>query len=145
MPEAHSTARAVAYYRKSNEDDGGSVQQQREWAAAKCPPEGITVVREFVDQAVSGHDTDRRADFHAMLKFCQDEKKKGRPIGVIVCWKANRFSRSDSNETGHFIWEFRQAGTGRMLTSQKWIDFARMEDRLVFNIEQDASSHAKAG
>jgi hypothetical protein len=32
--------RAVAYYRKSNDDDGGSVDQQREWARTACEKEG---------------------------------------------------------------------------------------------------------
>src|SRR5262245_45556168 len=140
MPEK---LRGVAYYRKSDDDDGESVEQQ-EWARPACLQENIPLVRECVDQSKVGWDTAKRVNFHKMLAFCQEEKRRGRPVDVIVCWKANRFSRSDSNETGHFIWEFRQAGTGRMLTSARWIDFARMEDRILFNIEQDASSHAKA-
>src|SRR5262249_45433415 len=115
----------------------------REWAHGAAAQEGVQIVREFTDQARAGWDTAKRTDFHEALRFCQGENRRGKPIDVILCWKPNRFSRSDSNETGHFIWEFRQAGTGRMLTSERWIDFSRMEDRILFNIEQDASSHAK--
>src|SRR5262249_40497816 len=41
-----------------------------------------------------------------------------------------------------FIWEFRKAGVGRMFTASRgWLDFARTEDRVLFNIEQDMTSH----
>ncbi len=138
MPEL---IRAVAYYRKSNEDDGNSVEQQREWAHQAAARESVQIVREFTDQAKPGWDTANRTDFHEMLRFCQEQRRAGTPIGAVLCWNANRFSRADSQETAWFIWEFRKAGTGRMLTATRWIDFARMEDRLLFNIEQDTSHH----
>jgi DNA invertase Pin-like site-specific DNA recombinase len=133
--------RAVAYYRKSNEDDGDSIDQQREWARRLCAEEGMELAGEFADQSKAGWDTGRRAAFHDMLDFCKEEKRKGTPVGAVVCWKANRFSRADSQETAWFVWEFRRAGTTRMRTAARWIDFCRMEDRLVFNIEQDTSHH----
>src|SRR4051812_27226437 len=46
--------RAVAYFRKSNDDRGklgDSVEQQREWSAT-FP--GVSIVREFSDQSISG-------------------------------------------------------------------------------------------
>jgi DNA invertase Pin-like site-specific DNA recombinase len=136
------TIRAVGYYRKSDEDDGASVEQQQEWAHTTCPPEGIELVREFIDQAKAGWDTGKRADFHEMLAFCQQQKKRGTPIDAIVCWHPNRFSRADSQETGWYIWEFRKVGVNRIFTSSHgWRDFRRMEDRILFNIEQDASNH----
>src|SRR5262245_39942360 len=101
--------RAVAYYRKSNDDDGSSVEQQREWAhkavARACEAvdrQPIELVREFTDQAKTGWNTAKRTDFHEMLKFCQDEKRRGHPIDAILCWNANRFSRADSQETSWF-------------------------------------------
>jgi DNA invertase Pin-like site-specific DNA recombinase len=137
-----SNVRAVAYYRKSNEDDGHSIDQQQEWARQACPKEGIDLVREFADQAKKGHETASRTDFHAMLDFCRQQARGKAPIEAIVCWNPNRFSRSDSQETSWFVWEFRKAGVSRIFTaSHGWRDFRRMEDRILFNIEQDASSH----
>jgi DNA invertase Pin-like site-specific DNA recombinase len=133
--------RAVFYGRKSNEDDGGSVEQQREWARAACEKEGVELVREFADQAKAGWDTARRTDFHAMLAFCREQARKRAPIDAIVCWQTNRFSRADSQETSWFIWEFRKVGVARVLTAQRWYDFGRFEDRILHNIEQDASNH----
>jgi site-specific DNA recombinase len=133
--------RAVAYYRKSNEDDGGSVEQQQQWARPACEKEGVELVREFTDQAKRGWDTAARTDFHEMLRFCQQEAARGAPVQAVVCWHTNRFSRADSQETSWFIWEFRKAGVARVLTAQRWYDFSRMEDRLLHNIEQEAGNH----
>lgn len=133
--------RAVAYYRKSNEDDGNSIDQQREWARGACQREGLELVCEFADQAKKGHETATRTAFHEMLKFCQDQARRHAPIQAVVCWHPDRFSRSDSLETSKFLFEFREAGAGRMLTAQKWIDFNRPEDRMLSGIEQEAGAH----
>jgi DNA invertase Pin-like site-specific DNA recombinase len=139
---ADHSIRAVTYYRKSNEDDGGSVEQQQKWALAAAPQQGIEILREFTDQAKKGHETATRTAFHDMLRFCQQEGKQGRPVEAIVCWHPNRFSRADSIETGWFVHEFRKAGVCRMFTAARgWVDFGRMEDRIIFGIEQDASNH----
>jgi site-specific DNA recombinase len=131
----------VGYWRKSDDDDGGSVAQQFDWAQGACPDERIVLVRNFEDQAISGHDTDKRLGFLKALKFCQEEYRKGTPIDVVVCWHSNRFSRADSNETGYYIWSFRKAGVHRIFTSKGWVDFRQMADRIMFNLTQDVANH----
>lgn len=133
--------RAVAYYRKSNEDAGESIDQQRAWAAEACLREGVLIVREFEDQAKSGLDTARRSGFLAMIEFCEQQDKLGRPVEAVACWHANRFSRADSLETSAFLHQLVKAGTTRMLTQGKWIDFKKSEDRMIFGLEQEATSH----
>jgi site-specific DNA recombinase len=144
MSESNSTTplRGAAYYRKSDDDDGKSVSEQREWARGASPDQNIDILAEFADDAVAGHDTARRTEFHRMLEFCREQARRKRPIDVVVCYHPNRFSRADSNETGYYVWQFRQAGTGRMFTAARgWVDFSRTEDRMLLNIEQDASNH----
>jgi hypothetical protein len=132
--------RCVAYFRKSNNDDGGSVAQQQEWARTAAPEENFTLIAEFTDQAKPGHETAKRTAFHAMLAFCQEQHRQGSPVEAIVCWNPNRFSRSDSHETSWFLWEFRRAGVHKMFTaSNGWRDFRKMQDRVIANIEQDTS------
>jgi DNA invertase Pin-like site-specific DNA recombinase len=144
MSEHNSTPiRAVAYYRKSDDDDGSSVEDQRTWAVQACRTENIDLAASFVDQAIAGHATPRRDGFKEMLTFCQKQYQQGDPIDAVVCWNENRFSRADSQETAWFVWEFRRVGTNRMFTHRSgWRDFDRMTDRLVFNIEQDATHNA---
>lgn len=133
--------RAVAYYRKSNEDKGESIDQQRAWAAGACTRHGVEVIREFEDQSVSGWDTARRSGFLAMIEFCEQQERLGRPVGVVVCWHINRFSRADAVETSFFLHRLREAGVSGMLTQAKWIDFNKSEDRMLFTLEQEASAH----
>jgi site-specific DNA recombinase len=146
MSESHlilpARSRGVAYYRKSDNDDGSSVEQQREWAHKACPGAGIEIVREFADQAKKGWDTSKRTDFHAMLAFCQEQQRQGTPVDAVVCWHTNRFSRADSQETSWFIWEFRKAGVNRIFTaSHGWRDFRKDTDRILFGIEQETTNH----
>jgi DNA invertase Pin-like site-specific DNA recombinase len=77
--------RVAAYYRKSNEDDGRSIDQQRQWAQTACQKEGVELVREFADHAEKGHETATRTEFHDMLRFCQRQARQGEPIDAIVC------------------------------------------------------------
>lgn len=133
--------RAVAYYRKSNDEGderGKSIKQQRGDLVPACEAAGLVVVREFDDQGVPGWATEKRDGFKAMLAFCQEQDRLGQPIEVIACWSADRFSRSDSDETGGFVWQFRQAGVGRMFTvDEGWIDLTDPTARAVFGLKQD--------
>jgi DNA invertase Pin-like site-specific DNA recombinase len=143
MSANHSTepVRAVAYYRMSSAAQENSIEQQRRWAQEACPRAGLELAAEFADAARPGHETDRRQEFLAMLEFCRAEHRRGRPVRVIVCWAMSRFSRSDSTETSWFIWEFRKAGIERIFTASGWIDFRKMEDRVLLNVTQDATNH----
>ena len=134
--------RAVAYYRMSSEDQETSIEQQQTSAHAACPKENITIEAEFPDHAKKGHETSKRTAFHEMLRYCQEQHQQRNPIAAIVCWNPNRFSRSDSQETSWFIWEFRKVGVHLMFSASNGLtDFRKMEDRILYNITQDASSH----
>jgi DNA invertase Pin-like site-specific DNA recombinase len=126
----------------SSEDQETSIEQQQAWAKSTCPNEGISIVAEFPDYAKKGHETETRAAFHAMLRYCQERARAKEPVEAIVVWNPNRFSRSDSQETSWFIWEFRKCGVQRMFSaSNGWVDFRKMEDRILYGIQQDATSH----
>src|SRR5262245_45071335 len=76
-----------------------------------------------------------------MLRFCQEQARAGAPIHAVVCYHTNRFGHADSNETSAYIWEFRQAGTNRLLTWERWYDFRKEEDRAIFNLQQDFTNN----
>jgi DNA invertase Pin-like site-specific DNA recombinase len=146
MSDQHSSngrpLRAAAYYRMSSDEQEGSIEQQQAWAKAAAARENAKVVAEFIDSGRPGTETARRTEFLRMLDFCREAHQKRQPIDAILCWNANRFSRSDSQETAWFIWEFRKVGTGLMLTaSSGWIDFADDTHRLLFNITQDTTNY----
>jgi site-specific DNA recombinase len=133
--------KAVFYGRKSNDDKGelgASIEQQKEWAATV--PD-VTIVKEFSDQSISGNDV-TRPGLLAMIAFCEQQKKAGTPVEVIVCWKPNRFSRANMAKTLVFISRLQDAGVDLMLTSEGLIDFNDDSNLLVFAIQQQVQSHA---
>jgi DNA invertase Pin-like site-specific DNA recombinase len=107
----------------------------------KARLEGVEIVREFQDEAISGGGMKKRDDFQAMLRYCQEQERAGQPVEALVCYDTARFSRADSNETAAYIWQFRQAGVNRLLTSERWYDFRREEDRAIFNLTQDFTNN----
>jgi DNA invertase Pin-like site-specific DNA recombinase len=139
--DSSNRLRGVAYYRMSSALQERSIDQQREWAQAAAPREGVEVLAEFQDAARSGTEATRRSGFQDMLKFCQERWKARRPVDALVLWNTDRFSRADSQETSWYIWEFRKAGVERMLTSTGWIDFSKPEHRVLFGIGQDLTNH----
>lgn len=134
-------ASAVAYFRMSTNLQDKSIPQQRAWQQAQAKLENLQVEAEFKDEGISGAATDRRDDFHRMLAFCQQRHREGRPVEVIICYSASRFSRADSHETSAYIWQFRQAGTHRILTASRWFDWRVEQDRVLFNLQQDMTEH----
>jgi DNA invertase Pin-like site-specific DNA recombinase len=135
------TIRAVGYWRMSSSPQEKSIPQQRAEMLPRCKLEGVELVREFRDEAKSGGGMKKRDDFLAMLRFCQEQHRAGTPIQAVVCYDSSRFSRADSNETASYVWEFRQGGTNRLLTWERWYDFRKEEDRAIFNIQQDFTSN----
>jgi DNA invertase Pin-like site-specific DNA recombinase len=133
--------RGVCYWRMSSNPQEKSIPQQRAEMLPKCRLEGVEVVREFKDEGRSGGSMKKRNAFLDMVAFCQSEHEAGRPISVIVCYDTSRFSRADSSETQYYVWQFRQAGTNRILTHERWCDLRREEDRTIFNLQQDFANN----
>jgi hypothetical protein len=118
-----------------------SIPQQQGVMRPRCQLEGAEIVREFQDAGISGGGMKQRDDFLEMLRFCQQCEKAGQAIDAIACYDTGRFSRATSMETAHYIWEFQQAGVHRVLTSERWFDFRKKEDRAMFLLEQDFANH----
>jgi hypothetical protein len=132
----------VGYWRYSSDaQDAKSIAQQKTSMRPKAQAERVNLLKEFEDAAISGANTAKRDDFHRMVEFCQERQKQGKPIRVLVIFNTSRLSRADSHETGHYIHLLRQAGVRWVLTHERWYDFDKDEDRIVFNLEQDISNH----
>src|SRR5262249_13711409 len=142
MSERHSTPlRAVAYWRMSSSPQEKSIPQQRAEMLPKARLANVEIVAEFPDEAVSGGGMKKRGVFQKMVRFCEECKSDGQPIDLVVCYNTSRFSRADSNETGHYIWQLRQYGVNRLFTFDRWYDFRKEEDRAVFTISQDFTNN----
>jgi len=125
---------AVAYIRMSNGKQEASPHQQRVEAEKLAGQENCHIVQWYVDEAISGDDTERRLAF---LQMRQDAVEKGH-FKVVLCWDQDRFGRFDPIEGGYWIKPFRDAGVELITVAQgrvNWNDFA---GRLVYLVQQEA-------
>ena len=86
--EANRPLTAIAYYRfSSHSQNEASIDQQRDKAHEYAKAHGMTIIREYKDEAISGT-TDERPGFQNMLF----EAKKLKPDCLII-WKTDRLAR----------------------------------------------------
>src|SRR5579883_2747410 len=103
MSADHSTMRAVAYYRMSDPKQDRSIEDQQTWAAGAKARHGLDLVREFKDEGIPGDEIELRTDLQAMLAFCDEQHRAGRPIGAVLTFDGDRFSRASSVRTAGII------------------------------------------
>lgn len=80
---------AVAYYRfSSHKQNEQSIEGQRRDCEAYAERNGIKIVREYIDRAVTGK-TDSRPSFQQMIK-----DSSGGTFNACIVWKLDRFARN---------------------------------------------------
>lgn len=89
MPKSAAAANAVIYARySSHSQTEQSIEGQLRDAHEYARREGLTVVGEYIDRAISGR-TDDRPDFQRMIA---DAARK--QFSVVIVWKLDRFARN---------------------------------------------------
>src|SRR5262245_57114051 len=75
---------AVTYLRRSSDDPSQeySIEDQRKHVTEFAAEKGYRVVREYVDDGISGDNTAKRKDF---LRMIDDAQRLG-DFKAIVCW-----------------------------------------------------------
>jgi DNA invertase Pin-like site-specific DNA recombinase len=101
MSEHHPTRQepidAVGYLRRSTDKQEPSLEDQRFWIEQWAEANGYNIIRWYVDDAISGHDTRKRAEF---LRMVRDATEKG-DFRAIICRDRKRFGRFDTHESGN--------------------------------------------
>jgi site-specific DNA recombinase len=124
--------RVAAYLRMSNEKQATSIRDQRSAVQAYCQKHGMIVVAEYIDEAISGDDTERRAAFQRMISHAS---RGG--FQAIIVWDLSRLGRFDMLEAGFWLLPLRNAGVS-VITLDKgkiaWEDFA---GRIAWGVEQE--------
>jgi DNA invertase Pin-like site-specific DNA recombinase len=137
MSEKHSTngapVRAVAYYRMSTDRQEASIPEQREAVQALAQRNGYRILREYLDEGVSGDDTERRAGF---LSMREDATNRG-DFAAILCWDQDRFGRFDTLDAGYWIKPIRDAGVRLVTVAQGEIDWEDFGGRLLYTVQQE--------
>lgn len=123
---------AVAYIRMSSDTQDASPSQQREEAAKLAALHGCRIIREYVDEGISG-DNPKRPGFLAMLKDASGK----RDFTAIICWDQDRFARFDSIKIGKYIDPLREAGVRLITKAQGVIDWTTFAGRMMYSIIQE--------
>jgi len=109
MSHAAEIKLAVAYIRKSTEDESRQVEsfqgQERE-ISRFAGAEGYTLVK-WYKEAYTGTEVKRRKVFLQML---EDARSKALNFKYVICYDISRFGRLDNDEAGYYRHEFRKAG-----------------------------------
>ena len=124
--------RAVLYLRMSSKKQGEkSIEDQRTELLALANRKTYTVVREYVDRAISGDDTENRTEF---LRLRDDAAKN--EFSIILVWDQDRLSRNDPLEVGYWLKPIRDAGIV-LETPEGKVDWETLGGRLIYMISQE--------
>jgi DNA invertase Pin-like site-specific DNA recombinase len=105
---------AVAYYRCSDPRQDESIGQQREEVRKYAAANGYEIAREYIDDGVSGDDTDRREGFKRMVA----DAALG-DFQYVLCWDQSRFGRFSQMDAGYWTYPLRKAGVKGLVTLDK--------------------------
>jgi DNA invertase Pin-like site-specific DNA recombinase len=123
----------VLYLRMSSAKQDTSIDDQRAELRKYAKRHGFRIVREYIDEAISGDETRLRLGFQRMIA----DAPKGE-FKAILCWDQDRFGRFDPLEAGYWIQPLRAAGVFLQTIAQgkiEWNDFA---GRLMYSVQQEA-------
>lgn len=123
---------AVAYYRMSDSKQEASIGDQRSAVTAWAAKHGYAIVREYLDEGISGDATHKRRGFLKMIADAERGEFK-----AIVVWNSDRFGRFDSIEAGRWIYPLRERGIHLASVTQGVIDWTTFAGRMMSAIESE--------
>jgi len=116
----------VLYLRMSDADQTTSIPAQRAELLKHARTRNYRVLREYLDEAISGDATERRTGF---LKMREDATSG--EFGIVLAWDQDRFGRFDPLDAGYWIYPFRRAGVRLETIAQGQIDWEDLTGQLV--------------
>jgi DNA invertase Pin-like site-specific DNA recombinase len=124
---------AVMYLRVSTKkrEQEASVPAQRELVLRWAKENNYRVIREYVDEGVSGDDTERRKEFQKMVADASAGDFK-----AVLCADVDRFGRFDPLDAGHWIYPLRKAGVHLATVAQGRLDWDGPVGVLVYCLHQ---------
>jgi DNA invertase Pin-like site-specific DNA recombinase len=87
------------YLRRSTDRQEQSIGDQRTALMKYAAAEGFRVVGEYVDDAISGADTESRKAF---LRMIDEARAPGRPWDYVLVYDVSRFGRVETDEAGYY-------------------------------------------
>jgi DNA invertase Pin-like site-specific DNA recombinase len=131
LPETRPAEKVVLYLRMSDGDQVESIPSQRVELTKYARSKGYTILREYLDEAISGDATERRSGFLAMREAAGSGE-----FSVVLCWDQDRFGRFDPLDAGYWIYPFRRGNVRLETVAQGKIDWEDLTGQLVYSVNQ---------
>ena len=122
---------AVAYLRRSTDRQEQSIGDQRSEIARWAAEHGYDIVREYVDDAISGTSADKRPGFQQMIADAQRGLFK-----AVIVWNSDRFSRGDVTETEHYRYVLRKAGATLLSVTEDYLAREGIDGDVLRTVKQ---------
>ncbi len=122
---------AVAYLRRSTDRQEQSIGDQRKEVLRWAQQNGYEIVREYVDDAISGTSAEERPGFQQMIA----DAKRGDFKAVIV-WNSDRFSRGDVTETEHYRYLLRKANVKLLSVTEDYLAREGIDGDVLRTVKQ---------
>jgi len=127
----NGSSKAVLYLRMSSDHQETSIDDQRSELERYAHKHGYSIADEYLDEAISGDDTLKRAGFLRMRDDCSSGS-----FDVVLCWDQDRFGRFDLLDAGHWIMPFREAGVRLETIAQGRVDWEGLVGQLIYSVNQ---------
>jgi DNA invertase Pin-like site-specific DNA recombinase len=123
---------AVGYLRCSTDKQETSIDDQRTAVQQHADAHGYAIVRWYVDDGISGDDTEKRLDFLRMMADAGDRAD----FNAILVWDQDRFGRFSPHEASFRTWPLAQAGIQLVTTDKGPIDWSDFTEWLTYSVNQ---------
>jgi DNA invertase Pin-like site-specific DNA recombinase len=123
---------AILYLRMSSAKQDKSIAAQRDELLRLAKSKGYKIIREYLDEAISGDATEKRDGFLRLREDCEN----GPDFSTILVWNEDRFSRNDPLELGWWIKPIRDSGVV-LETPTGRVDWDSLGGRLLYLISQE--------
>ena len=107
VPPTSRATRAVGYLRRSTDRQEQSIPDQQRAVEDYCVAHGLSLLRFYIDDAISGTSTAGRLGFQKMIA---DAQRSACDFGVVVCYDVKRFGRVGNDEAGYYRHVLRTSG-----------------------------------
>jgi DNA invertase Pin-like site-specific DNA recombinase len=134
-----TVTRAVAYLRRSTKDQAQSLERQRHEIERHAAASGVTILRWYEDDGISGTEDLARAGFQRLIA----DAEQRRDFNVLFVAEWSRFARLGVYETGAWIQRLRKAGVRIQAIAGSVRDPMSREGKLLLALEQDREESFK--
>jgi len=117
--------------RRSTDRQEQSLGDQRLEIVRHAEEHGYEVIREYVDDAISGTSADERPGFQQMIADANAGQFK-----AVIVWNSDRFSRGDVTETEYYRYLLRKAGVTLLSVTEDYLHRESFDGDILRTVKQ---------